>query len=382
MALTRTIFGQAIMNLPRVVQYVSDDADCKTVRLQITTTGGVVLFSFENEPEIGTDDTFRFEINTVLASLFSVGFPEIQDFASASNNTHNTIPLHLLSATELDENGDALASDTSPVLNFTPVNLFRNQNVTVFNPNDTGSIQRRFYTNSPNFRPVKRGDFVWVFAGLADYTGQNHDSNQEWVIQTLDTDNNVVATTTIDYENAYFSAGGLDYGATGIPVQMPTSLTVVGFNVFVRDKASPFTQRSEFKRYNVYEGCNDIKLWFLNQYNAPELVYMKGNVQRQILNSPSRAVSPEPVNADFNQGGIKPFSNTFRYEFTLNTGRVKPVEIKYLAEILYSQRVAIEYEGRLFEVVLQDTDLRDFDAKDSVDNITFNFIENRNNRFI
>lgn len=380
MALTRTTFGQGVMNLQKIEQYVSDDTDCKTVRLEIQTTGGSVLFSFENEPEIGTDDTFRFEVNTALASLFTADFPEIEDFADADNNTHRFINPLITNARELDADGEQLSAG-SDLSDFMPVNLFRGQNLNDFNPDNTGSTDRRFFTNAPNFRPIKRGDFFWLFSGVASYTGQQLASLQEWVIQTLDADNDVIATTTIDYSNARSTAFGV-FGLTGIPVQMPTSLTVVALNIFVRDKASPFTQRSEFKRYNVYEGCNDVKLWFLNQYNVPELVYMKGNVQRQILNNPSRYEQFEPVNANYNQGGIKPFMNEFRYEFTLNTGRVKPVEVQYLAEMLYSNRIAIEYEGRLFEVVLQDTDLRDFDAKDSVDNITFNFIENRTNKIV
>ena len=383
MALTRTIFGEAVLNLPRIFQYVSDNPDCKSVRLTIQrASGGQPIAIFENEPEIGTDDTFRFEVNNVLSSLYKTDFPEIKTFGDAVNNTKASIDVVVIFAIELDEDGNSLGgalvfTDTI----FKPVNFFRGQLQSTFNPDNTGSISRRFLTNSPNLRPIKRGDFFWIFGGISSYDGSGN-TLQEWVIQTIDEEGDVITTSTIDYENEYYNPLDLPYGNTGIPVQMPTDNNVKGINVFVRDKASPFTQRSQFKRWNAYEGCNDIKLWFLNQYNVPELVYMKGNVQRQILNSPSRYEQFESVNADFNQGGIKPFANKFRYEFSLNTGRVKPVEIEYLAEILYSQRIAIEYDGRLFEVVLQDTDLRDFDAKDSVDNITFNFIENRENRFL
>ena len=387
MALTTTVFGEPILNQQRIIQYVSDNSNCVSVILSIQTFAGVEKFVFINDPEVGTDDTFRFEVNRPVSDLLVSEFPELLDLSAAfTGNKFLSSTLYVFAATELDANGDTLSGATPIQQTHYPYNFFRGQLLAEFNPDSSGSTAIKFLTNAPNLRRLKRGDFVWLYGNNASYDGSG-DPLQEWVIQALDSDNNVILQEEFDYINPTvsetFSATKKE-GGTGFPVFLPSgNALAVSTVVFVRDKASPFTVRSEIKRYNEYtKDCGDYRLFWLNQYNATESIYLTGNKQRQIENSKQTFTQSEPVNATYNQGGVKSYANNFRYSYTLNTGRATPEEVKYFSEILYSRKTALLVDGVLIEVVLTDSDLRDFDEKDSVDNITFNFVENRQNTFL
>ena len=379
MALITTEFGEPILNLPRILQYVSDDVACVNVRLSIQTAASVEVFQFINDPEVGTGDTFRFEVNKPISNLLVNDFPELITYATAlSGSKFLDSVLYVFVATELDVNGDVLGASNVLQQTHYPYNFFRGQLLSEFNPNDTGSINTKFLTNAPNLRKIKRGDFVWLYGNDSSYTAGA--TKQEWVVQELDVNDDVLTTVTTDYINPT-QIGTTKKGGTGIPVEMNTDTAVKAVIVFVRDKLTPFTVRSEIKRYNVFVSCNEYRLFFLNQYNTVENVYLTGNKQRQIENSKLTFEQIEPVNAAYNQGGIKSYENRFNYSYTLNTGRLNPTEIQYIGEVLYSRKTALLVDGELIEVILTDSSLRDFDQKDSIDNITFNFIEVRSNKF-
>ena len=379
MALITTEFGEPILNLPRILQYVSDDVACVNVRLSIQTAASVEVFQFINDPEVGTGDTFRFEVNKPISNLLVNDFPELITYATAlSGSKFLDSVLYVFVATELDVNGDVLGASNVLQQTHYPYNFFRGQLLSEFNPNDTGSINTKFLTNAPNLRKIKRGDFVWLYGNDSSYTAGA--TKQEWVVQELDVNDDVLTTVATDYINPT-QIGTTKKGGTGIPVEMNTDTAVKAVIVFVRDKLTPFTVRSEIKRYNVFVSCNEYRLFFLNQYNTVENVYLTGNKQRQIENSKLTFEQIEPVNAAYNQGGIKSYENRFNYSYTLNTGRLNPAEIQYIGEVLYSRKTALLVDGELIEVILTDSSLRDFDQKDSIDNITFNFIEVRSNKF-
>mgnify|MGYP003632976982 CR=1 FL=1 len=383
MATTRTDFGEPILNLQRIIQYVSDNVACKTIKLSIQTFSSVEKFVFINEPEVGTTNTFRFEVNRPVSSLLISDFPELLNLATAlSGSKFLSSDIYVFVSSELDSNGNVLEATPFFFQTHYPYNFFRGQLLANFNPDSSGSTAIKFLTNAPNLRRLKRGDFVWLYGNDASY-GPTNAPLQEWVIQDLDSGDNILATSTIDYVNKT-QTGAIKAGGVGYPIEISsTETTSVSTLVFIRDKASPFTVRSEIKRFNEYtKDCGDYRLFWLNQYNATESIYLTGNKQRQIENNKQTFTQSEPVNANYNEGGIKSYANNFRYSYTLNTGRATPQEIKYFSEILYSRKTALLVDGVLIEVVLTDSDLRDFDEKDSVDNITFNFTEARQNTFL
>tara|TARA_R110000796_G_scaffold78331_5_gene174732 strand:- start:788 stop:1930 length:1143 start_codon:yes stop_codon:yes gene_type:complete len=380
MGLSRERFGQPILNLQYIYAYTSNDTNAKSVKLTISITGGATISTFINDPEVGTTNIFRFEVTKVISNYLVNEFPNLLNLLNAASTPEYLDSKRFtISAIELDANSAEIGSAIDYTETFYPYNFFRGQLISEFNPNSSGSTAIKFLTNAPNLRRVKYGDFLWLYGNNASYnTGT---PLQEWVFQELDASNNIIRNTAIDYENPTL-AGSVKEGAVGMPVFFFLEASVA-ILIFVRDKASPFTVRSEVKRYNKYtKDCGDYRLFWLNQYNATESIYLTGNKQRQIENNKQTFTQSEPVNANYNEGGIKSYANNFRYSYTLNTGRATPQEIKYFSEILYSRKTALLVDGVLIEVVLTDSDLRDFDEKDSVDNITFNFTEARQNTFL
>ena len=109
MATTRTDFGEPILNLQRIIQYVSDNVACKTIKLSIQTFSSVEKFVFINEPEVGTTNTFRFEVNGPVSSLLISDFPELLNLSTAlSGSKFLSSDIYVFVSSELDSNGNVL----------------------------------------------------------------------------------------------------------------------------------------------------------------------------------------------------------------------------------------------------------------------------------
>ena len=371
MAITVSTFGRNVINEKFILEAVTDNpTDVKFMRLEINN------FTLENEPEVGTNDTFRFELTAPLWVSISNTFPELLTYDTANNNTEIEGAWSNLTLTELEADGTT-ADTLNKAYYLKPFNFFRSQAFADFDCGDDGSSASKFLTNSPTTIRVKYDDFMWLFVDQADFTGSA--SNQEIVIQNVIEDGTVVNTDTYDIGGTAISplyaylpnvvASGKPH-PVGFQIKFTDYLTndCDRILVFVRDKSGA-TQRSEVKIFREYTGCEYVKLWWLNQYNAPELTYMDGQEVREVSNEQKGYIASEPVNPTYLEGGRKVFANNVSKTHLLNTGNRTPKEIEYLSEMLYSRELAIEKDGVLTAVRITNSNIKNYNSKDSVFNL-------------
>jgi hypothetical protein len=390
MALQITEFGKGVQNEPLVLQALSDDVNCKAVRLSIG--GGLPIIIpnnaviLEQNPEIGTSDAFRFEVASILRAYVKHTLPSL-----VTGGVFQIQHIYTLATfSELDENGAVLTNLLRP-LSLNPLNLKREQNLIDFFVGDTGNPTKKLLSNAPNLQKIKRGDVFYVCTNRASYTiaPDNISDNlpkQQFVIQELDSDDNVTTTSTtnINPTNLILSAQATrKLNPFGLGIEMPTNPDVKGVLVFVRDIYTPFTVRSEIRRYNPIVECapDSVKLVWINQYGVPEVTYFTANYSTRVTVDNRTSIAPEPVNATFLQGGLNRFKSEETREWTLLHAKTSPQQVKYLAEILRSNLTVLVHEGLNIKVVLTDTNLVDFDKFDSIDEVRFTFVEAKSTVF-
>lgn len=373
MAITVNGFGRNALNEMFILEAVTDDpTNVKFMRLEING------FTFENETEIGTNDTFRFELTAAMWVSIVNGMPELQTYSTSNNNTQINGQFDNMTLTELEEDGTEL-DQLFRSYYLKPYNLFENQNQTEFDCGDDGSSASKFLTNSPQTIRVKKDEFIWLFVDQADFNDLGDTARQEIVIQRAEADGTIISTDAYDILGDVlrpFNSNVPNFVSTNRP--NPTGFQIkfddLGADitdrvlVFVRDKSS-LTQRSEIKILREYNGCEFVKLWWLNQYNAPELVYMEGTEIHDLSNVQAGFVQSEPVNPTPFQGGRKVYANKVTRAYQLNTGNRTPAEIIYLSEMLYSRELVIDKDGELIPVRITDNNFNNFNSKDSVFNL-------------
>lgn len=374
MAITVSTFGRNILNEKFILEAVTDNpTDVKFMRLEING------FTFENEPEVGTNDTFRFELNSPMWVSITNGMPELLTYNTSNNNTEIEGKFSNLTLTELEADG-ATADTLNRAYYIKPYNLFRTQNIADYDCGDDGGSSSKFLTNSPTTIRVKYDEFIWLFIDQFDLNADPmKTAKQEIVIQSLIEDGTIVNTDTYDIETQelsplYAYLAGLNVTSKPNPAGFQIKFTDYLTNdidrilVFVRDKSGG-TVRSETKIIREYNGCEFVKLWWLNQYGAPELTYMEGREVRQVDNEQFGYVQSEPVNPTPFDGGRKLFANKVTKSYQLNTGNKSPDEIIYLSEMLHATQLVVEKEGRLIPVRITNSNFNNFNSKDSIFNL-------------
>ena len=157
---------------------------------------------------------------------------------------------------------------------------------------------------------------------------------------------------------------------------MPSDPTIVAFQAFVRDRTGG-TVRSETRRWNVKEYCDEVKLWWMNRFSSMELTYFDGNRAKRLNNKRRTVQNVEPVNATFEEGGTHIFNNEFGRTWRCSVKRGNPDYIAYVVEILYSKRMAIEENGELVEVVCTNSNINEYEKDESIQFLTFDFEESK-----
>ena len=356
------------------------------------TTGGSLetRATLRNDPEVGTTDTFRIEVNRAVRSFGEVlfgnaaadlkRFPELLTYDFLTNvNTMISYPYAGVTVKELDANLSVVSSTTYSAdqrVNVYPLNLFRGETFTKFELGSSGDTSRDFLTDAPLIQDIKRGDFIWIWIFKTDFTGAPRDPLQEIVIQELDADNNVLTTTTADV-NPELSDVSVKNHPVGFQFQMSTDPNVVSFQAFVRDKAIPNTERSKTRRWNAKEYCDEVKLWWQTRFNTFELTYFEGNRAKRLVNKRRTVERAEPINATYEEGGTNIFTNEFVRNWRASIKRGTPDYIEYLTGILYSKRLVIEENGELVEVVITNTNIEEFEKDESIQFLTFDFTESK-----
>jgi len=186
MAIVITEFGKDYISEKKLFRAVSDDVLAVSVRLQILR-GAALVTELTHSPELGTSDTFDFEVNNIIRQLYESQFFDL----SASTIILEPTPVVTLEFTELDVNGNDLASSGSTFYladNITVGNFLRNTfDLTDYTLGDSGSVTSLFKTSSPRTLELKEGGSHFLGINKFSNSGAVGEiANQEVVIESYD----------------------------------------------------------------------------------------------------------------------------------------------------------------------------------------------------
>ena len=356
MALTLTNIGKRFISEKRILSAVSNDASCKFVKIEISSslTSGVI-FEATNQPEIGTTDTFLFEINSIIRELYTTEFMDLT--ASTSSGIAQPFPFVTGLISELDEDGTVLSTVSIPTT--TTFNISRNIfQVNSFDIDDyylgsTGTVTSKFATDSPSVLELVEGDSL--FLGLNDFSGASASPSldQRVVVESYDSAGSLTATdyvtlTSRGFQTAYY---GL---RNGVRITMESGVAYK--LVYIADVVGG-TIRSEVKRVNNICNARYVHLHWINEFGFQDAYYFKGE-QIKSINTESRAYEQaRPVNPSTADVGMSFYSNVYREKWILYTDSISQDTIGWLKGIYVNKNVAVEIDGNYFPAMLDSDSL-------------------------
>jgi hypothetical protein len=369
MALTLTKIGTEISTEKLVIKAVTDQLNVDSVIMEIYINSvnfvsalPVPLHTLEHLPDIGTEDEFSFEINSIVKDYFDGTF----------------LPLTGVNATQIKN--CLVGFRFSEVVNNTPQNtaifdcIVYNMTQDVFQIEDfnlsdydcgnTGSTSSKLLTSCPSPLPIGDKTSVHVSCLKSSYTLTTAPL-QEWLIQEL-LNGVLVNTINQDVEVTTRSLTGIAVGqkvdTATYRYDFDTANGVDEVRFYIRDKASPFTIRSETKIFELNDACEkELTLSWLNEFGAQDSYSFVGNINRVGKYTDSTFKKVRPVTPLSTDVGQLVYKSAYNYEYDLFSGRVPELTVQWLSKMLVNKRVAIQKDGKYFpiQIITDESTLED-----------------------
>ncbi len=347
MALTITATGSEISTEKYLVTATSDDVLTTSVVMEVFINSNSVAHTLEHLPDFGTNDEFSFEVNSIVKDYFQNEFLPL-------TGANQTARLNALVGFRFYEVFSGVVQVTSYSSNVIIKNATQDVfeiedfDIADYDCGDTGSSSSKLLTSQPSTLPV--GDLTSVFLSClsASYSGiaPTLTPKQEWTVETylngvlvtqvteaLDVPNrtipNAPSANKHDISNYRFdfdSSGGYDE-----------------VRIYVRDIASPFTQRSETKTFKLNDSCEkDITLSWYNELGGQDTFTFLGNINRVGKYTDSTFKKTRPVNPLSTDVGDLVYKSGYNYEYELFSDRMPENVVQWLSKILINKRAAIQ----------------------------------------
>ena len=369
MALTLTKIGTEISTEKLVIKAVTDQLNVDSVIMEIYINNeqafGVPLHTLEHLPDIGTTDEFSFEVNSIVKDYFDGTF----------------LPLTGVNATQIKN--CLVACSFKEVINntlSTPYNIdfiVKNMTQDVFeieefdlsdyNCGSTGSTSSKLLTSCPSPLPIGDKTSVHVSCLQSSYAGTPPFAPlQEWLIQEL-LNGVLINTVNQDVEVTTRSITGLTSGqrvdVATYRYDFDTANGVNEVRFYIRDKASPFTIRSETKIFELNDACEkELTLSWLNEFGAQDTYSFVGNINRVGKYTDSTFKKVRPVTPLSTDVGQLVYKSAYNYEYDLFSGRVPELTVQWLSKMLVNKRVAIQTKSKQVNCVYSLTNDQYFGA--------------------
>jgi hypothetical protein len=355
MALTFTQSGKAIVSRKRVYQAVSDRVNIARVRMNVITDdgAGTVIYTATNDPDIGTSDTFTFEINqTIFRQYFDTAWPDDTDATAQLLN----FPFFRFSFIEIDDDG----TEQSAVIDAAADHCY---NITqpIFSINDfditqyemtasEGNSSTKFMTSSPRTQVLYTDDYAYLSIARTDISGGTND--QELIVERYNSAGSLLGTDTVTLgvRNSGL-AGSADEGRFQT-VRVTVASATCYILCYVQDVASPNTVRSEVMRFNRETDCGYVKLEWVNEFGAWDYYYFKGEQIKELRTATKTYEKPAPVNPTTEDYGRRVYDNIISEQWTLYTDTVSQSTIDWLSKMFYTKKIAVYQSGNRYPAIL------------------------------
>jgi hypothetical protein len=355
MALTFTKLGKEIVSRKRVYQAVSDRVNIARVRMEVLSdnVGTPVIYTATHDPDIGTSDTFTFEINyTLFRQLYDTEWPDDTDATAQLLN----FPLLRFRFIEIDDDGteqsavtdssfDICYNITQPIFS---INDFDIDNYRMTTSN--GSSSTKFMTSAPRTQVLFTDDYAYLSIAETTIAGGSGLNEQELIVERYDSSDSLLGTDTVALATR---SHGLTTNTGYFQTVRVTIASATSYILcYVQDVSSPNTARSEVIRFNRETNCGYIKLEWVNEFGAWDYYYFKGE-QIKELNTDTRIYQKStPVNPTTEDYGNRVYDNVISEKWTLYTDTVSQNTIDWLSKMFYAKKVAIYQNGNRYPAIL------------------------------
>jgi hypothetical protein len=366
MALTYVgAFGSQLVTEKRSVQVTTDNVAVYECKISITIGSEVVEFS--QLPDIGTSDTFTFEINTILRNYLKTKLLPLVD---VSVNSENTL-IYALDFYGVDVNGDNVSGETVSGGTVPCYNISQDELAPLTLGNyvcsGTGNDTRLLLTDFQGTRKILNNSFITLSCLQTTIL-------QSWVIVSTDDDLNVITT------NQFSPVGtGLSTTRYGSSLVFQVFGGGTKWFVFIADTpiGSGFTQTYRSKIYSfdvVSTPCNYLELYWVNQFGVMEHWLFQSNYQDSVSIDKKTFLKNRPVNPDALDRGQDIYSVESVRRFTIWSEYESMETIKFLNSIALSPQVAIKVNDVLVPVIVENQSVDNYNYHQPINRITFNVV--------
>lgn len=359
-------FGTQFVTEKRAVQVTTDNALVIECKLEIQI--GSEFIHVSQLPDLGTSNTFTFEINTILRNYLKA---ELLPLTAGSVNSEMAL-VYGVGFYGTDANGTTISGEVvggggATIAYNISQDEFTTLNLTNYTCDLTGNNTRLLLTDYANPRKILRNSYG-VLSTLVTLTLQS------WVI--VATDDNLTVLSTSQYAPLGTGIGSARYGSSVI---FQASGVATRYFVFLADTpiGAGFTQTYRSKIYSfevVDTPCNYLELFWINQFGVMETWLFDTNYSDSAQIDKKSFLKNRPVNPSALDRGQDNYKVESVRRFRVWSDFESMETIKFLNSIALSPQVAIKVNGALVPVIVENPSVDNFNYHEPINRITFDLV--------
>ena len=353
MALAISQTGKEISTEKLLITAVTDAPDppnqVTSVIMEVYINNDTLAHTLEHLPDFGTDDTFSFEINSIIKDYFASEFLPLTG-ASQTAIENAIVGLKFYQVSPISGK-DTFSYDTFVIVKNMTQDTFEIEEFDLadYDCGDSGSLTSKLLTTAPN--PLLVGDKTsfHVSCLTTSYTGTT--PKQEWVIERyLNGVVGLVTTEAVDVPVRGITGQVADgkYDISNYRFDFDSSGGYDEVRIYIRDIASPFTVRSETRAYKLRSDCErTMTLSWLNEFGVQDSFTFAGNINRVGKYKDETFKRVRPVNPVSTDVGDLVYSSNYNYQYDIFSDRMPENTVQWVSKILINKRAAIQTEKEI-----------------------------------
>lgn len=358
-------FGSQLVTEKRAVQVTTDNPAVIECKLEIQIGSDFIHVS--QLPDIGTSDTFTFEIHTIIRNYLKSKLLPLTAGSVASDNTLvYGFGFYGTNAVGTTISGEVVGGGGSTVAYNISADDFITFNPNLYTNDNTGTTNTLLLTDYSGTRKIIRNGYGCLSSLITT-------TSQRWIVVFTDDDLNIVGEQSITPEGAQIST--TRYGST-LVYQFGGVATK--FFIFIADNGGGAgfskTYRSKIYSFEIVEPCNYLELFWVNQYGVMESWVFDTNYSDSTQIEKASFLKNRPVNpSDLDRGqDVYKVESVRRFKVWSDYHDMET--IKFLNSIALSPQVAIRVGGVLVPVIVENNSVDNFNYHEPINRITFDIV--------
>jgi len=359
-------FGTQFVTEKRAVQVTTDNALVIECKLEIQI--GSEFIHVSQLPDLGTSNTFTFEINTILRNYLKTKLLPLTGGSVASDNSLvYGFGFYGTDANGTTISGEVVGGGGSTIAYNISQDEFTTLNLSNYTNNGTGDNTRLLLTDYANPRKAIRNGYGCISSLITT-------TSQRWIVISTDDDLNIIGEQSITPVGTNISA---DVYGSSLVYQFGGLATK--FFIFLADNGGGAgfskTYRSKIYSFEVVDTpCNYLELFWVNQFGVMETWLFDTNYSDSAQIDKKSFLKNRPVNPSALDRGQDNYKVESVRRFRVWSDYESMETIKFLNSIALSPQVAIKVNGALVPVIVENPSVDNFNYHEPINRITFDLV--------